>query len=215
MKVNIGPYTNWIGPYQIAEKILFWKDKYKDGDDEFIHKFGTWLAEDKNGDDSWLTKVCQWVDSKKKRKVDIHIDKYDVWNLDSTLAIVLLPLLKEYKEQINGCPATDPEDAPEHLREPEDNSDDFNKDFHHARWAWIVDEVIWTFTQLHPDTDWESQYYSGNHDIKFEELDNGMMEMVKGPKDTFSVNRDGLAQHEKRIANGLRLFGKYVRNMWT
>jgi len=29
MKVKIGPYTNYIGPFQIAEKILFWKDKNK------------------------------------------------------------------------------------------------------------------------------------------------------------------------------------------
>ena len=26
MKVKIGPYKNWFGPYQLAEKILFWKD---------------------------------------------------------------------------------------------------------------------------------------------------------------------------------------------
>ena len=30
MKVYIGPYTNWVGPYQIAEKILFWMDRYED-----------------------------------------------------------------------------------------------------------------------------------------------------------------------------------------
>jgi len=28
MKVYIGPYVDWIGPYQIAEKILFWIPKY-------------------------------------------------------------------------------------------------------------------------------------------------------------------------------------------
>jgi len=27
MKINIGPYINYLGPYQIAEKLLFWMDK--------------------------------------------------------------------------------------------------------------------------------------------------------------------------------------------
>ena len=53
MRVNIGPYKSWVGPYQIAEKILFWLDK---NDDERVHKFGEWLA----GSDkklSTLTKI--------------------------------------------------------------------------------------------------------------------------------------------------------------
>ena len=27
MKVFIGKHVDWFGPYQLAEKILFWKDK--------------------------------------------------------------------------------------------------------------------------------------------------------------------------------------------
>ena len=41
MKVFIGDYVNFFGPYQIAEKILFWKDKYED---DIVHDFGKWLA---------------------------------------------------------------------------------------------------------------------------------------------------------------------------
>ena len=34
MKVYIGPYTKWFGPYQIADAVFFWLDKYPDQEDE-------------------------------------------------------------------------------------------------------------------------------------------------------------------------------------
>ena len=42
MRVHIGPYKNWFGPYQLAEKILFWMDK--DNDDR-VHKLGDFFAD--------------------------------------------------------------------------------------------------------------------------------------------------------------------------
>ena len=113
MRVYIGPYKNWFGPYQIAEKILFWMDKYED---DRVHAFGTWLADDKNGNDSWLTKVCQWINRKKQRKIKIRIDRYDTWSMDHTLALITLPMLKQLKATAHGSAYVDPEDVPEHLR---------------------------------------------------------------------------------------------------
>lgn len=49
MKILIGDYLNFLGPYQLAEKILFWLDKYED---DRVHDFGTWLATDKKGNDN-------------------------------------------------------------------------------------------------------------------------------------------------------------------
>jgi hypothetical protein len=73
MKVNIGPYKGWTGPYQIADKIFFWLDQhgiYDDDDprlkrwDYKAHdKLGNWLAS------TWVSDFCNWFDNKKKRKV--------------------------------------------------------------------------------------------------------------------------------------------------
>ena len=30
MKVTIGKYVDWFGPFQLAEKLLFWMDKDDD-----------------------------------------------------------------------------------------------------------------------------------------------------------------------------------------
>ena len=54
MKVKIGPYKDFFGPYQIAEKILFWKNKYED---DSVHNLGVWLSgEYVKEPDQWLGK---------------------------------------------------------------------------------------------------------------------------------------------------------------
>ena len=89
MKVYIGPYTDWIGPYQLAEKLLFWLEKYdNDEDDKRIHALGDRLSSWK-----WLVKLCEWIDSKKKRKLKVRIDYYDTLSMDHTLSYIILPML--------------------------------------------------------------------------------------------------------------------------
>lgn len=218
MKIKIGPYINWIGPYQIAEKILFWKDKY---DDDIVHDFGTWLAEDKKGNPSMLMKICTFIHNMRERTVKIHIDKYDTWNMESTLSMIILPMLKQLKSTTHGAPLVADSDVPVGMNlrsteaKPKENEYDVDEN-HFKRWDYVLDELIWTFEQLHPDNDWESQYHSGENDLIWEPCgDDGQMHELKyGPNHTFKIDKVGLKKHEKRIQNGLRLFGKYYRNLW-
>lgn len=76
-----------------------------------------------------------------------------------------------------------------------------------------MDEMIWAFERIVDDDD-EEQFYSGESDIYWEQLENGMLEMKRGPKDTFRIDHEGMAKHNKRIENGLTLFGKYYRSLW-
>jgi len=163
MKVNIGPYTNWVGPYQIAEMLCFWARDEKDEfgiprKPEWVHNFGTWLSERKDGSDTLLLKACQWVESKKQRKIKVHIDRWDTWGMDSTLAHIILPMLKQLKATKHGSPHVDLEDVPEYLRgtSTPDYSDQLTFDFYeedrkdrdvdyelvHKRWDWVLDEMI-------------------------------------------------------------------------
>lgn len=214
MKVYLGPYKNWFGPYQIAEKILFWMDKDKD---ERVHKFGQWLGENKDCTDSWLTKFCHWIDSKRKRKVKVKIHGYDTWSMDTTLALLILPMLKQLKDSKHGAPFVDDQDVPEHIRStvaPQKTDGDVDI-FHFARWDWIMDEMIWTFEQLQPDNDWEDQYHSGKYDFQFKQIENSEnFEMVRGSNDTHKFDAEGYKKHDDRIKNGLKLFGKYYRGLW-
>ncbi len=236
MKVYIGPYINYLGPYQIAEKLCFWAKKEVDeygfkSTPEWVHNFGKKLSERADGTDTILTKVCQWINGHRKRTIKVEIHNYDAWSADSTLAIIILPILKKLKENKHGSPMVDIEDVPEHLQSVghddcstqlsfEFNDDEKYKseswDLMHQRWDWVLNEMIWAFEQLQPDNDWEQQYHSGISDIKFEPCtDNpNLSKMVRGPNDTHVFDAVGYANHTNRIDRGMKFFGKYYRGLW-
>jgi hypothetical protein len=235
MKVNIGPYTNWFGPYQLAELLCFWAKKvpddygYKDKPD-WVHNFGTWLAEDRNGKSSWLNDFFLWIDSHKKRKIKIHIDKYDTWSMDHTLAHIILPMLKQLRDTKHGSPLVDAEDVPEELRMTgyDDGSSQFRLKFEddehyekesweitHRRWEWVLNEMIFAFEHLIDDS-WEEAYRSGHIDMKFVPCEDNpkLSTMVDGPNHTYKCDYDGMKKVYDRMDNGFRLFGKYYRGLW-
>ena len=190
MKVYIGPYRNWTGPYQIAEKLLFWMDKNKDSR---VDNFGEWLAKSDT-----IVNVCEWIYSKKKRKTKIRIDKYDTWSMDHTLALIILPMLKQLKATKHGSPYTDDEDVPENLRstaaEPKENEWDTDSNLF-KRWDWVMDEMIYAF-EKELDEDWEMEIYQRE---------------PEGWDDEKFADRKVI---QDRIANGFRLFGKYYQGLW-
>lgn len=200
MKVYIGPYRNWFGPYQLAELLCFWA---KDVEGEYgvrskpdwVHKFGDWLAHgsspedktklfDRDRPETLLYKALNWIHTKQKRKISIRIDKYDTWSMDATLSPIILPMLKQLKATKHGSGVVDLEDVPEHLRThtTEDYDSQLTFEFYyeaktegtpdlHDRYDWVLDEMIWTFEQLQPDYDWEEQYSTGEIDFYSEVSD--------------------------------------------
>jgi hypothetical protein len=240
MKVKIGKYTSWFGPYQLAELLCFWVKKEKDeyGFEEkpdWVHKFGEWLAygsvspEPKVGGISRLNKDREktrlyrfllWVESKKKRTVKVHIDPWDTWSMDHTLAHIIHPMLIQLKKTQHGAPYVDDKDVPKHLRrvaaEPlteEEKNCGVTDSLHFQRWEWVLDEMIFAFASELDDS-WEDQFYKGEHDIAWKQLENGMSEMIRMDKDTFEFDEKGHKKYHERIQNGFRLFGKYYQNLW-
>jgi len=128
---------------------------------------------------------------KRKQKVNVRIDRWDTWSMDHTLAHIILPMLKQLKETKKGDPFTDDEDVPPELRstnaKPKKNEWDTDE-FHHDRWDWILDEMIYAFD------------CKANKDDAYMRFD--------------IYNRDGMEKEQKRISNGFRLFGKYYENLW-
>jgi hypothetical protein len=209
MKVRIGPYKNYIGPYQIADLL-----KHVGVSDDKCHDIGGWMTDNIPG----LMRTCEWIESKRKRNIKVNIDYYDVWSLDHTLSMVALPMLKLLKERLHGAGFTDDEDVPDHLKStaaPAKAHEWDTDDNHFARWEYVLDEMIFAHAAL-ADGDWEMQFHSGEVDIQWEPTDNpNLNEMVRGPKDTSKFDKEGYDAYSKRIDNGLRLFGKYYRNLWN
>lgn len=190
MKVKIGPYREWIGPYQIAEKILFWMDS----EDDRVHNFGKFLAGGSGKKKSLLYRLCSWIQSKKNRKIEIHIDSYDTWSMDHTLALIILPMLKQLKETQHGAPGDMPEfsqtlyGSSQLSFEFYGEGDSAAWDAGHKRWEEILDKMIWSFEQIVSE---------GENEPKFSRGDNS--EFTK---------------YHQRIDEGLALFGKYYRGLW-
>ena len=235
MRVHIGPYTNWFGPYQLAELLCFWVKEVPDEygykrRPDWVHDFGKWLAEDRNGNDSWLTKFCQWIESHKERKIKIHIDKYDTWSMDHTLANIILPMLKQLQATKHGSPRVDVEDVPEELRtighndgspqfrlkfEDDEQYEKESWDIIHRRWEWVLNEMIFAFEHLLDDS-WEEAYRSGVIDMKFVPCEDNpkLSTMENGPNHTYVCDYDGMKKVYDRMDNGFRLFGLYYRSLW-
>jgi len=218
MKVYIGPYTSWIGPYQIAEKLLFWLDK---DDDRRVHNFGTWLADKKDGSDTVLTKFCQWVQSKKSRKVKIHIDNYDYWNAHNTASLILEPLLKKLRVAKHGSGFIDDEDVPDELKstsatpltEEEKNQGSTDNNFH-ARYEWALNEIIWAIEQ--DNAEWEDQYWKTHPELDLTDYpeDAGKTTIPVRWKVEGECDWEGLKAHQERINRGFKLMGKYWQTLW-
>jgi hypothetical protein len=171
-----------------------------DKDDDRVGKFGDYLA------DTWLGKFCYWIDSKKKRKVKVRIDKYDTWNMDHTLALIILPMLKQLKATKHGSPYTDDEDVPEHLRSKANRNKMGDLDIRnvesgdpdntiHIRWEWVMNEMIYAF-EMELDEDWDLRIY--------EKHGNDWPPAALAERKVI----------QDRIANGFRLFGKYYQGLW-
>jgi len=244
MKIKIGPYKDWFGPYQLAEIIMFWVPKEKDEygfphTADRVHKFGEWLAhgsiepEPGVGDVSswgeerhvtWIYRLLKWLDSKKKRKIHVHIDRWDTWNMETTLGYIIRPMLQQLHATKRGAPFVDDEDVPEHLRSTsareltqEERDNGHTDDNHFKRWDWVLEEVIFAFESLEggSNQDWEDQFTTGNYDYLFKKTDeDGTSQLVKGPNHTAETDWDGRREYGARIQNGFRLFGKYYQSLW-
>ena len=244
MKVYIGPYTSWFGPYQLAEKLMFWVPKEKDEygfehTADKVHKFGEWLAHgsiepeqevgeirkwDTDRHNTLLHKFLIWIESKKKRKIKVRIDKWDTWSMDHTLAEIILPMLKQLQATKHGSQIVDMEDVPPHLRTTTHNEwdDQYCFDFYkedssesgvHERWDWVLNEMIWAFEHYN-DEDAERQFWTGEHDIAWVKQEDGNYQMVTGPNDTHSFDEAGWTAWHQRKQNALKLFGKYYSGLW-
>ena len=215
MKVIIGPYNNWFGPYQLAELLCFWAKEVKDEDGlldkpRWVHRFGEWLAEKQDGTPTLLHKFLLWVDHKKTRQVYVKIDKWDTWSMDHTLSHIVVPMLKQLQATKHGAPHVDDEDVPEHLRStsapPKEHDYDVD-DNHFKRWDWALGEMIWAFEQKLDDNG-DDQFYT--HPSEAEKAGKSVQEQIQ----LIKVDREGLDAWQARKANGYRLFGKYYEALW-
>jgi hypothetical protein len=202
MKIYIGPYEKDIIPirkWARACKVDFLTD---------------WLYD--------LAKLLGPINTlHKKRKVKVHIDPYDIWGLDETLAFIVVPALRLLKEKKQGSPYVDDEDVPEHLRStaagPKENEWDTDS-LHFARWEWVMDEMIWAFEQHTYEDDAQFHHNIDNIDMQFVKTEGEWSRLKFGSKDPSQpahyFDTEAYKTHQARKLRGRTLFAKYYEGLW-
>jgi hypothetical protein len=236
MKVYIGKYRDhWISPYTMLDYAFFWTDWSK-----CARKKGILTLEEESQYierpdwcDAWADRLnpislaIQWALDRVHPKIDyVKIDYWDTWSMDHTLSPIILPMLQQLKEKKHGSPFVDDEDVPDQLKStnapPKENDWDTD-DNHHARWDWVMSEMIFAFT-CKTDASWENEFREGDIDMLWVPVDTAGNEVAKGehkyfqikdgPKNTYKCDYEGMKVVEARIQNGFRLFGKYYQALW-
>lgn len=228
MKVNIGPYRSDLIPVHSWERRYEWMRS-----DNYYHDEKDWKWFDKaiykilDGLAFIFRPINRWSNN-RDRKVQIHIDGYDVWSADNTLAMIIHPTLVKLKEVQHGYPHVDNEDVPENLHMTNEQKEALNWDGtvdanHEARWNYVLDEMIWAFAQCADSDKGHDQFH---HNVDQLEMVSTPLEDKPGfssisfnhqknpDKPAYWVDQEGKDAHDKRIANGLRLFAKYYFSLW-
>lgn len=207
MKVYLSNYRDhWISPYSILQLVCFWHVIPRDEDDEGFDD-DPWIEKWAERLTPFCEKLREFLDWAHPPINYVKIDHYDTWSMDHSLAHIILPMLKQLQATKHGSPMTDLEDTPEHLHPtvapgPHNNYDDETV---HDRWAWVLGEMIWAFEQKLKD-DGDSQFYDHSAVQPNASLNQQIGQM--------KVDRTGLEEYQKRMANGFRLFGKYYQGLW-
>lgn len=200
MKVYISGYRNhWVSPYHILEKFFFWRKDY----DAYEKKPPKWLQSTMEG-------ITAFLDFIHPRIEYVKIDPSDTWSLDTTMSLILLPMLKQLKATKHGAPYTQDEDVPDYLKSmnaPRVKDEWDTDDNYFLRWDYILDEIIWALSQS--NIDWEDQYKSGVSDLIFTSSS-----IEDGPNHTMVYDWDGMKLHQERMTNGFRLMGVYWQGFW-
>lgn len=215
MKVYIGPYHHWFSPYRWAKQVLRWwygvnKEPF---DLDSYDKVNT-VARRKF---KWLRAIEEWFDVRYKRKVQVRVDYYDTWGVDSTLAPIILPLLKQLKATKHGSCMVDDDDVPEELKSTsappltdEEKNTGHTDNNVHKRWDWVMNEMIWAFEQIDND-DAEHQFHMDADPSKpSDEPGISFDEAMRRRK----FDLEGYKAWQNRKTRGLTLFGKYFEGLW-
>jgi len=166
MKVYIGPYRRrWYSQVHYNYMNKKYNHDWIESTTTFEH-----LLEKYENFLEWIYNktINKIFDRFKDQRVNIRIDNYDVWSMDDTLALIILPMLKKLKEQKHGSAYVDNDDVPPELQHPV--TDDPGHDgLVEKRWDYVLGEMIWAFEHKV-----ERAYsYSDDYKERQKRMDNG------------------------------------------
>jgi hypothetical protein len=115
--------------------------------------------------DAWQTilhSTINQIQSRRKQKIKVKLDPWDTWSADYTLALVILPVLKQLRDTSHGYPIVDSRDVPKKLRPSKKESEEIQRtgtmdSNAESRWNYVINEMIFSFECIIDDS-WEDQF---------------------------------------------------------
>jgi hypothetical protein len=154
-------------------------------------------------------KIGKYRKEGKERKIEIKIDSWDTWNMDHTLALIIVPMLKQLKETKHGAPGDmlgfqQTSTGSAQFTFPFYEQEDMNAwAAGHDQWNEIMDKMIWSFEQL-LDDDRDTKFWTAEpiYDKKLKRISGGV------------YDEKAAQVYYDRVQEGFELFGKYYRSLW-
>ncbi len=144
-----------------------------------------------------------WVSRRNpnaEQTVRIRIDPWDTWNMAETLADIILPMLKQLREDKHGSPG-DLKPFQETSNTSTQYCFDWYKDddmkawdLGHKQWCEMMDKMVWSFEQV----------VNRERDEQFHTKKNGKRHF----------DSKAYTAYYERVQEGLDLFGKYYMSLW-
>ena len=167
---------------------------------------------------------------RKSSKMQVQIDDWDTWGLDSTLALIILPALLQLKQDKHGVPSEfaavgGSDSGNQQCFDFYNESYDEAFEIGAANWDDALNKMIWSFQQIVMDGH-DSKYHHGEMEIEWREVEDTvynpftnknekLYEMVDKNPNEHWYDSVGALLHEEKIQEGLELFGKHFRSLWT
>lgn len=133
-------------------------------------------------------------DDESERIINVQVDEWDTWNMDQTIALMVLPLIKKYKEEMESRGMCFPGSLYSQVREsynPDQNEilseeelEELVRDTCGNLWNEYVEAMIFSFE-----------------------------EAIEGYTGTFDTKE--YQKYQQKIQDGFELFGKYFTSLWT
>ena len=132
-----------------------------------------------------------------QRVVSVEVEPHDLWNVDTTLAAVIFPVLKRFRETTHSFAEVDDDDlkyADEEVRKPLDTVD---LDERHARfqqrWYAVLDVMVFAFDFINRQWEIEEAFYARNPTL---------------------VEHEAFMAEKDKVQFGLNMFAKHYRSLW-
>ena len=159
-------------------------------------------------------KIKRYKSGKNKgsvRKNEVKLDKYDSWSVPWTISQIMAPLLVQLKETTHSFGSVSKEDVPKSLHSTYDEYGCFSQEAYN----WLLDELIWMFTEVSTDNDNEPEMYKRVGEMEWTEPDDKeMCTLITTGLEVIPEMKVLNDAYHARIKNAWRLLGLYGQTLW-